>query len=228
MALVSKFSDVLPADDLAAVHYLVMSATDPERMAGSNPYGITFWFGLAQPRNVVEDVISLFLRPLLALERNSAVVGAEWWLGRLSPPYDDNFKPGAHKDSGEHPSTGKLGSPVISSIFYLTTVHDGPLVVFDGEPDTSLGAYDYVVPRQNLFVTFPGDRWHSVMASRHLSPTARAEGTGVEGEVDPVRLSLVVNWWHYRIAPRPVPNMEFVGADYDGRIYPELMHARLP
>jgi len=222
MALVSKFSDVLPADEFAAVHHLVMSATEPERMAGSNPYGITFWFGLAQPRNVVEDVISLFLRPLLALGRNREVVGAEWWLGRLSPPYDHNFRPGAHRDSGEHPATGKLGSPVISSIFYLTTVHDGLLVVFDGEPDTSLGAHDYVMPHQNLFVTFRGDRWHSVMASRQLWPAAPPEG-----DCDPVRLSLVVNWWPYRIASRPVQNMDIVGAEYDGRIYPELTHARL-
>jgi hypothetical protein len=218
MSLLTTTPGVLPRRVLQRVRTVVATATRPERMGalGPNPYHVTFWYALdAKPRNLVEAVVRHRLHPRLPADARGRVAGVEWWLGRLAPPYAANFDFGAHRDFGEHPASGTLESPLLSSIFYLTTVDDGALAVYAGEPFA--GGVEYFFPRENTFVFFPGHLWHAILSRRRVpgAPPSPASSTGL-------RLTLTVNWWPYRPAGTATPPMKLVAADYDGSVYPEL------
>jgi len=222
MGLLTVTSAALRHDSLAHLGQRVAQATEPERLHGRNPYHYTFWYGLDdEPRNVVEKVIRDELRPLLPVTRGVEPVGVEWWLGRLTPPYGSGFEFGVHRDFGGHHSTGELANPLYSSIFYFTTVADGPLVVFRGRPSLAASDYESVFPRENTFVLFPGDLWHAVLNREDL-PCAPAQprepGT---------RLTMVVNWWTFRLSTEVTAPMKLIAGEYDGTVYPEL-RARRP
>lgn len=220
MALLRIARDVLPNNVLVRIRDLATTATEPGRMgdAGPNPYRLTFWYPLdREPRNVVEEVVRNHLHALLPSPERDAVVGVEWWLGRLAWPYAAHFEFGAHQDFGAHPETGALESPLCSSVFYLTTVEDGPLVVFRDEPSRRgrETASEHHFPTENTFAVFPGHLWHAILSCEDL-------GLSPPPPSPMLRMTMTVNWWTYRPSSEVSPPMKLVAADYDGTIYPEL------
>lgn len=216
MALLHVTSASLPVETLNALHDAVSAATDPDRLDGASPYHSTFWFDLASaPTNLVARVVLTELRNQVPEFVRKKTVGVEWWLGRLTAPYATNFEFGAHRDFGENPETGALESPMLSSVFYLTTVDDGPLTVFPGAPNMADDDKEFVFPRANSYAMFPGHLWHMVGSA--------AEVTGEPAAPDNrVRLTVLINWWAYRPGGEATAPMKLVAADYDGTIYPEL------
>lgn len=220
MPLLATVPGVLPPHLLNRMRDRIATATEAARMGalGPNPYHLTFWYSLAdEPRNLVEGMVKRRLHRQLDASVRKRIVGVEWWLGRLAPPYAANFEFGAHRDFGEHPQTGALESPLISSVFYLTTLDDGALAVYSGEPAHGAdGGAEFFFPRENSFVFFPGHLWHAVL-SWHQVPVALSAAPSTA-----LRLSVAVNWWTYRPAGIATPPMKMVAADYDGAVYPEL------
>ena len=220
MTLLECTYETLSNDTLNKLRTAVYLATEPERMGGASPYHFTFWYDLAaRPRNTVEEVVQGNLRQHVPETVRQQAIGVEWWLGRLSAPYAANFEFGVHRDFGEHPDTDELESPLLSSVFYLTTVDDGPLTVFPGLPNLQDEAKEYVLPQENLFVKFPGHLWHAVLS--------RQEVLGVAPSLPEhrLRLTVLVNWWVYRPGSEASAPMKLVAADYDGTRYPELRSA---
>ncbi|MEX5712634.1 2OG-Fe(II) oxygenase [Parafrankia sp. FMc6] len=223
MALLKVIPELLPIDQLTELRDATENATSPESMGarGPSPYHLTFWYDVrTPPRNLVERLVLNTLFPLLTEFCGQPLAGVEWWLGRLAPPYADNFEFGVHRDFGEEPGTGLLTNPTLSSVFYLTTVEDGPLVVWDGLPRQAAQGggtgSECTFPRANTFVMFPGDRWHTVSTRQAVlgrSSPSRARSP---------RLSVTVNAWRYRPVPAADPPMKLVAADYDGDVYPQL------
>src|SRR5215470_14660178 len=126
MEFISVVSGLLDEKSLGMLTELVSAATDPARTGPSDPYRFTFWYGnTSDPRNAVEQVIRYRLSAQVPESVSSQAAGVEWWLGRLAPPYARNFGPGTHRDMGENPDSHELESPLLSSVFYLTTVDDG-------------------------------------------------------------------------------------------------------
>ena len=217
--LITIIPEVLSGELLRHLRNRVAEATDPDNMGelGPDPYRLTFWFDLERsPRNMVEQVIIGHL--LHHVPGAVRLAGVEWWLGRLEPPYARHFAFGFHRDFGEHPATGELESPVHSSVLYLTTVDDGPLVVTSQDPFSSStpSRSESFLPVANTFARFPGHLWHAVGRLEDLvDPPAREAA-------DRLRLTVTVNWWSYRPASTASPPMRLVAADWDGTVYPML------
>lgn len=200
---------------------MVATATEPSRMGdlGPNTYLTTFWYSLASaPRNIVETMVKNDLFPRVPDGVRERVQGVEWWLGRLMPPYAENFGFGFHRDFGEHPETLELVNPILSSVLYLSTVDDAPLVVSSEDPFVPSEApiFEDHFPKANTFVMFPGHLWHAVLSHAAAKQSARPP------KRDTLRLSVTVNWWGYRPTSNASPPMKVVAADYDGSVYPEL------
>ncbi|MEV1143558.1 hypothetical protein [Micromonospora sp. NPDC049799] len=220
MALIAHTAQALPTETLDQLRSAVARATRPEQLGGRSPYHYTFWYSLATPpRNIVEAAVRDHLVHHIPAEVRTAAVGVEWWLGRLAPPYASNFEFGLHRDIGEDPETGRLDSPMLSSVMYLTDVDDGPLMVFAGEPSPEAQDREFVFPAENLYVTFPGHLWHSVgnRADVRREPPAAPEHRE--------RLTVLVNWWPYQPGDIAAEPMKQVAAAYDGSMYPELRAA---
>jgi hypothetical protein len=217
MELVSVTKDVLDQKYVQYLRDLVLTATEPSRLGGASPYGYTFWYDpAANPRNVIERIIHDKFYDLIPADVKNVVIGAEYWFGRLTPPYDEYRKIGAHKDLGENPNSGQIESPPHTSVFYLTTVADGALIVFRDKPQLEPRSYEYVYPEENTFVQFSGSLWHSIVSREQIPPPGFVEQTAE------LRLSLIVSWWPYRILGNATGPMKLVAADYEGGIYPEL------
>ncbi|MEU5098042.1 hypothetical protein [Streptomyces sp. NPDC020996] len=175
-------------------------------------YHFAFWHDLdANPTNYVEQV-AMDLLDYLPTEAKKDVVGFEWWLGRLEFPYHANFPFKAHQDVGTNPVTLDREHPSISSVYYLTTNNDGPLVVFSGQPDIEAKDWEAYFPAENSFVMFAGNLWHTVSSREEVmgEPAAQPSGT---------RLSVQFNWWKYR--PK-VGEGAGVSKNYRDDIFPEL------
>lgn len=217
MALLDLTEPALPGEFLADLREAVAAATEPDRLQGRSPYHYTFWYDLsAPPGNAVEEMVARHLVDAVPADVRDGVVGVEWWLGRLSAPYATNFEFGVHRDFGEHPDTGERASPALSSVLYLTTVEDGPLVVFPGAPSVADDGQEHVFPRENLFAKFPGHLWHGVLSRTDVGDDA----AGVRETR--TRLSVLVNWWPFRPSTEATAPMKLVAADFDGSVYPEL------
>jgi hypothetical protein len=217
MDLLTVTSSALEPESLTSLRKRVAQATEPDRAHGRNPYHYTFWYDLAaSPRNVVEQVVRDELRAHLPETGGAEPVGVEWWLGRLTAPYGTDFEFGVHRDFGAYRDTGVLANPRYSSILYLTTLEDGPLVVFRDLPNLRSADYECAFPRENTFVVFPGDRWHAVLDREELlgAPASPPE-TGL-------RLTVVVNWWLQRLSTEVTEPMKLIAGEYDGTIHPEL------
>jgi hypothetical protein len=220
MALIAHTAQALPDTTLAQLRSAVAMATRPDRLDGRSPYHYTFWYALdTPPRNLVEAAVRDHLVHHIPAPVREAAVGVEWWLGRLTPPYDANFEFGLHRDIGEDPRTGELVSPTLSSVMYLTEVADGPLLVFGSEPVLDAPDREHAFPAENLYVTFPGHLWHAVgnRADVHPEPPAAPEHRE--------RLTVLVNWWTYQPGDIAAEPMKQVAAAYDGSMYPELRAA---
>ncbi|GAA2079996.1 hypothetical protein GCM10009801_37990 [Streptomyces albiaxialis] len=219
--LIRTVDEVLPDGEADRLRNAVERATEPERLDGASSYHTTFWYAKeSAPGNAVEKVIDAALRPLVPASVEAGLAGTEWWLGRLAPPYSANFAFGAHHDVGRNPATGEFENPLLSSVFYLTSVDDGALTVFTGEPDLAAPDREFVFPRANMFAMFPGTRWHAV-ASREdvLGKDAPHPPGGADGGL---RLTVTVNWWHFRPESHAAGPMRQIAGDYTGEIYPEL------
>lgn len=217
MAILRTDARVLPSDELATLRNAVDAATDPRNLGDRSPYHYTFWFALDEaPRNAVEMTVAQRLVHRVPVEVRERAIGVEWWIGRLSPPYADNFEFGVHRDFGEHPQTGKLESPLLSSILYLTTLDDAPLVVFPDQPDLRDARKEFLFPQANLFAMFRGDLWHVVANRRDV---IEDETTAAE---DRVRLTVLVNWWSFRPSSEAASPMKVVVGDFDGAVFPAL------
>jgi len=223
MPLLTPTFEILSQERVHWLREVVATATEPAQTEAleSRSYHFTFWYALAQePRNAVEQVIAQYLSQHIPDTIRKRVTGAEWWLGRLSPPYAENFEFGLHQDLGENPETGELESPLMSSVFYLTTLEDAPLVVFDGPPVFKIGTsnFEYFFPVENAYVTFPGHLWHTILSRKQLMGDAPWPAPTT------LRLSITVNWWEYRPGSSVAAPMELVAADYNGSLYPELLY----
>lgn len=220
MGLLELTPEALPQDALDGLRASVAAATEPDRMGGGSPYHFTFWYSLLDsPRNAVELAVRDHLVHHVPAEVRTKAVGVEWWLGRLAPPYSTNFEFGLHRDFGENPATGALESPMLSSVLYLTSVDDGPLLVFGGRPALDSPDREHVFPQANLYAKFSGDLWHVIAGRDELSLEAPDTPDAPD---DRLRLSVLVNWWPYRPSDEATEPMKKVAADYDGNIYPEL------
>jgi hypothetical protein len=164
---------------------------------------------------MVEQAVAAYFLPEIPGDVRDRAVGVEWWLGRLAAPYAENFEFGVHRDFGEDPRTGVTESPMLSSVFFLTSTDDGLLTVFPSLPDLRDEQKEYAFPRANTYARFPGHLWHAVLS--------RNEVLGEPGPAsDDLRVTMLVNWWGYRPSGEATPPMRLVAADYDGTVYPEL------
>ena len=163
-------------------------------------YQTTFWFNLREPACLPEQA-ALALRPRVPPGR--PVVGVEWWLSRMRTT---DVRVDFHRDRDERLAlrTGRQVPPVWSSVLFLNRCRGGLLALCDEAPDETqpshapLGReWDLIKPRPNRFVLFPGDRTHGVLDARNQVPRGRLPGS------PPLRLTLVLNWWHRR--PEAVP-----------------------
>ncbi|MFG3256926.1 hypothetical protein [Streptomyces sp. NPDC048172] len=222
--LIRTADDMLPGSELERLTEAVRRATEPERVAGGSSYHTTFWYETgSEPGNAVENVIATFLRPRIPESVESALVGTEWWLGRLSAPYSENFEFGAHHDVGRNPDTGEFENPLLSSVFYLTSVDDGALAVFSGEPDLAAPDREFVFPRANMFAMFPGAQWHAVASRDDVLRDDTPHPSPSPGGSDELRLTVTVNWWHFRPESHAAGPMLQIAGDYTGETYPELL-----
>ncbi len=218
MSVLLTTQTTLPEETLSALRDAVDVATASLVERGGSPYHFTYWYELGTPaRNPVEQVVP-HLRAHIPEAVRDRAVGVEYWLGRTTPPYSDNFEFGLHKDFGENPETGALESPLMSSILYLTTVQDGPLIVFPAEPNLADPAKEHVFPEANLFARFPGNLWHTVGSRQDVLPA----GAAAADNGSAARLTVLVNWWSYRPSSEVSEPMKLIAADFDGAVYPSL------
>lgn len=219
MALIAHTAQALPDETLDQLRLAVAMATRPDRLGGRSPYHYTFWYALeTPPRNLVETAVRDHLVHHIPAQVREAAVGVEWWLGRLTSPYASNFEFGLHRDIGEDPGTGELVSPTLSSVMYLNDVADGPLLVFGGEPAPDAPDREFVLPAENLYVTFPGHLWHAVGSRVDVGLPPESPAAPEHRE----RLTVLVNWWTYQPGDIAAEPMKQVAAAYDGSMYPEL------
>ncbi|MFF3404033.1 2OG-Fe(II) oxygenase [Streptomyces sp. NPDC002659] len=202
-------SDALQADALQSLIDAVVPATDPAQMTTN----ASFWYTLGDgPRNIVDSAAES-LRQYLP-EFTEGVVGVEWWIGRINPPYGDNFPYGLHTDWGINPSTKRGETPTLSSILYLTSVNDGALVLYPEGEESPVGTLEYVLPRKNLFAMFSGNVTHNVRS--------RKDVWGIPGDAAQARISIQFNWWKFRPTTATGKNLASISVDYNGTIFPEL------
>ncbi|MGW7518501.1 hypothetical protein ACWGJ2_23240 [Streptomyces sp. NPDC054796] len=216
MQLLECSPELLPNEQLSRLGNAVGRATDPANMNGVSPYHQTFWYELGKdPCNLVEEAVQKYFLPEIDATVRERAVGVEWWLGRLTAPYAENFEFGVHRDFGENPQTGALESPMLSSVFFLTTAPDGLLTVFPGQPDLQSKEKVHVFPSANTYARFPGNLWHAVLSRKEvLGEPGPASGAP--------RVTILVNWWPYRPSSEATAPMRLVAADYDGTVYEEL------
>jgi len=218
MKLIRRATGILPEDVLVRLRDTVSEATCPARTNVESSYYSTFWYDLeTAPRNVVERIIRGILRTHVPDSVRADLVGIEWWLGRLDAPFGTNFKFGVHRDFGQNPATGGFDSPLMSSVFFLTTLDDGALMVFQDVPDIESAEWDHQFPTANTFAMFRGPLWHTVVNRSDFLDTP---STVVPGDL---RLTITINWWHFRPSSDAGAPMKLVAADYTGEIYPELV-----
>jgi hypothetical protein len=173
----------------------------------------SFYFALDSraPTNAVEELIMQLL-PLTGCA--DELVSAEWWTHTKSLGRNIGHQLHYDMEEGILEQTGERIHPRLSSVVYLSSQEQstaGPTLIFDehlgtppdGAGSTGLAQRSWLVqPRENAFMTFPGDRLHGVLPgpARPSATTAVVEG-GAETDVEklsshsPARLTLMVAWW---------------------------------
>ncbi len=200
----SAASDYLKIHDdaLAPSHFSrlrrAVSAVGPERLR--HTYQTTFWFDLDVPA-CWPEAVALALHSYLPGGRR--VVGVEWWLSRMRTT---DVQVDFHQDRDERLAlrTGKLIHPRWSSVLFLNRTRGGLLAVTKQKPNDANDSkapdvidFDLVAPKPNRFVVFDGALTHGVLDANNQIPSGKLPGN------PPLRLTLVLNWWHKR--PEAVP-----------------------
>jgi hypothetical protein len=163
-------------------------------------YQTTFWFGLGEPTNLVEQII-LELRPRVPPSRG--IVGVEWWFSRMRTT---DVQVDFHQDRDEKLALrgGPLVHPRFTSLLFMNSVRGGALAVTKALPcedNPSLAPntsdFDLAMPKPNRFVYFRGDLTHGVLDAHNQIPNGKLPGTSR------LRVTLVMNWWTQR--PTDIP-----------------------
>lgn len=163
-------------------------------------YQTTFWFDFSRPACLPEAAV-LELCPFIPAGRR--VVGVEWWLSRMRTT---DVQVDFHVDRDERLAlrTGRLVLPRWSSVFFLNRCRGGLLAVTDAPPNPANEAlapdaqdWDLVRPIPNRFAVFDGRLTHGVLDARNRVPSGELPGNV------PLRLALIVNWWHRRPEATP-------------------------
>ena len=174
------------------------------------------------PTNVIDDVIVNHLLPLAnqSLSDNKVgsahpIIGAEWWVH--TRPLGANLGHQIHYDTDEYMlnSKKKVTHPLVSSVLYLTgarkrdcneadasatqaSVTAGSTIVFDQTPEsTNVASQAWVYqPRDNSFLTFPGNLLHGVLPCTDVRVIDNNSG-GVNSNNDEGlhRLTFMVGFW---------------------------------
>lgn len=206
--MLHRFEDALAPEQFRPLARAV-KALGTERLRQT--YQTTFWFDLGTPR-CLPEAAALHLRPLVPAGRR--IVGVEWWLSRMKTT---DVRVDFHQDRDERLAlrTGKLIHPRWSSVFFLNRTRGGLLAVTDALPNEdnpSLAPdrvdFDLVAPKPNRFVVFEGSLTHGVLDARNQIPSGKLPGD------PPLRLALILNWWHRR--PEATPRWS------ESRIYRSL------
>lgn len=188
----------LPANLFTPLRRAV-EALGTERLART--YQTTFWYDFGPPA-CLPEAVALALRPLLP--GGKKVVGVEWWLSRMRTT---DVQVDFHHDRDERLAlrTGREVNPRWSSVFFLNRCRGGLLAVTDAPPNAENNSlapddtdWDLVRPAPNRFVVFDGAFTHGVLDARNQVPSGRLPGH------PPLRLALILNWWHRRpeVTPR--------------------------
>ncbi len=163
-------------------------------------YQTTFWFDLRTPQ-CLPELAALELRKFIPPGRR--VVGVEWWLSRMRTT---DVQVDFHYDRDEKLAlrTGRQIHPRWSSVFFLNRTRGGLLAVTDAPPNEDNESkapdrldLDLIAPKPNRFAVFDGKLTHGVLDAKNQIPTGRLPGN------PPLRLALIINWWHRR--PEEVP-----------------------
>jgi hypothetical protein len=153
-------------------------------------YLTTFWFPLDRPP---ESVFEHVIRSLLPLaDPSPEVIGIEWWFSVCVINATPQWILPCHFDRNDlaEPDVTKLKFPYRSSVLFLNAVPYGELVVTDQRlTDKGLEPMEprdmrFILPAENLYVTFPGYLYHGVI-SRMWRPK----------QPNMLRLAMAVNWW---------------------------------
>ena len=167
-------------------------------------YQTTFWYARgAQPRNLVEEAI-VRLSELVA--PGPECVGVEWWLGRLPPgkPLPMHYD----RDIVLEKQTGKVVSPLCSSILYLNEFPSSPTLVLDpvmGQLIPRIFPIPRTIcPTPNHYAVYRGNLYHGVIANQ-----------APDKQPTDLRLTVLINYWDRR----PLPP---ICRDWDGSVYRPL------
>ncbi len=152
-------------------------------------YFTTFWLPRgAPPGNVLEEAA-------LRLARHARVkcAGLEWWIGRT---YTTRVPIEFHYD--EDVKGRRRRHPLVSSVFFFTSVRGGQLAITDATPGRAPQKLEAVKPRRNRYALFEGNLLHGVLDARGLTPDR-----ALPGPRGRLRVTLVVNYWDRRPAGVP-------------------------
>lgn len=123
-----------------------------------------------KPSNAIEETIIQHLLPRLQTNLGekaaSSIVGYEWWVH--TRPVSASLGHNLHFDTDESKlaADGSITHPLVSSVLYLTAPPmSGPTIVFQQSPDATENAPFawYSIPKDNSFMTFPGNLLHGVL-----------------------------------------------------------------
>ncbi|KAL6778568.1 hypothetical protein ACKKBF_B15310 [Auxenochlorella protothecoides x Auxenochlorella symbiontica] len=167
--------------------------SDAKALAASPNY----WFPLEcldSPATAAEEAAAHLYHTYIAAKDVEGVVGAEYWV----QIFEKGRGLGFHMDKDEHlmANEGRLVTPLISSVLYLTGTaqnpqRQGPTVILDQRFDAELGA-----------VTPPSPAWSTLsfpLAGNYcLFDGALGHGVLDAGDEAEMRATLLINWWQHR------------------------------
>lgn len=130
----------------------------------------SYFFDIAEPSNLIEEVIVNHLLPLAkkCYGGKEEIVGAEWWTHHR--PIQANLGHNLHFDTDEALLSQEqvISHPIVSSVLYLTAgegATSGPTIILDQTPDSKEVATKCwtCVPQNNSFMVFNGNQLHGVL-----------------------------------------------------------------
>jgi len=179
-------------------------------------YQTTFWYDLDAPA-CLPEAAALALRAYIPAGKR--VIGVEWWLSRMRTT---DVQVDFHVDRDERLAlrTGRQVQPSWSTVFFLNRCRGGLLAVTDAPPNPASDSFapdrqdwDLVRPVPNRFAVFDARMTHGVLDARNQVPTCKLPGN------PPLRLALILNWWHRR--PEATPRWS------EARLYRALVLPRV-
>lgn len=176
------------------------------------------------PSNIIEDLIVNHLLPHANQSlrdtkvggdpSSQQIIGAEWWVH--TRPLGANLGHQIHYDTDEYMlnSKKKVTHPVVSSVLYLTgagkrdcneaddsATHSataGSTIIFNQSPEsTNVASQAWVSqPRDNSFMTFPGNLLHGVLPCTDVRVSDNRGGVNSNNEDEGLhRLTVLVGFW---------------------------------